>query len=136
MRITDSLKKRDRIIGRVDDAFGCAVSFKLTSRQLTERLIAAEQSEGRVPAWVSAYVNGYVRAKTDALARTMIYGAWLDHSFYDATNRESPCYVENRGITWQKFGEITDKNPDSMVGHWWPSDVTRPWFVDTTNQTA
>jgi hypothetical protein len=132
MKIVQSLKLRDRLVSRVDDAFYWSTRGKETSAQLNERIIAvlrdSEPACKRMPYWLTAYVDGYVDAIRKPLQRTMVYGAWLDHSFYDAFNKESPCYVENRGLTWKQFGDITN-NPDALVGHWWPSDVTRAWWA-------
>lgn len=129
MKIAKSIELRDRLIVRVDDALYWTQQAKENHMQLHKRLtdiFASESACKNMPYWVRAYVDGYIAAKREPLKRSMIYGVWLDNSFYDATDKTSARYVENRGMTWKEFGEITT-NPNAMVGHWWKDDVTKPW---------
>jgi hypothetical protein len=130
MKIEVALRKRDRAISRVQDAFGSAECFAETSRQLTERILTIKDQELRgCPAWVGAYVDGYVAAKHEYLDRhKLVHGVWDGITFY-STHRNRPDYYENH-ITIREYAQLSDRYENTAnKGIYWGHKPERPWFT-------
>jgi hypothetical protein len=122
------INHRDNLIVRVRDIFRTAERRHSTHADIVGSLSAVWSDADKLPRYASSYIDGYIRAKFDHLDAKMTFGAWHENSFYDTQNRDSPCYIDNRGISWEQFSAIAC-NPESLIGLFWRDDVTKPYSV-------
>jgi hypothetical protein len=131
MRAELALRKRDRAITRVIDAFGSVRSWGGTSAELNERIIRIKEEElAGCPVRMRTYVDGYVAALTAQLYRDdLVYGIWNGLTFY-SVHRNREDYYEKH-ITVREFAELSDRYEGTRnKGHFWSHKPDKPFFVD------
>jgi hypothetical protein len=147
--ISRSLDLQGRLTGRAADIFSQAVTFKLTSEDISQ--MVAQRLQGspewkRTPQWVHSYVQGYMKARRDNLYTTHLeWLLWLDgrlvtsKSVAQITKDERTAkftslvqMCEESVLLYQKQGgscrtpptlEEFDRDPDRFF----PSDYMSPW---------
>lgn len=128
MRIERAIALRERYCVTMADTLSALESFHGSSTQLNVELarrVYEPLKALRAPAWVKAYLDGYLKARMDSLYREkLVFGAWIDGRFY-SNQRKRADYYESAGLSPQIFAERSA----GRAGHYWADKPDSEFFT-------